>query len=300
MARRLRATVLALVTVAFGALTPPSGAVGGTPKKPPTPLSIGAPNAGHLEHGQHLVESAYIRYVGAYAIGDAHWGVKPLVDAIDRAAREVRRRFPDAVLGVGQLSRKDGGEIDRHHSHESGRDADLGFYLVDSLGRSVSRDRFYAIRPDGVAASDPRLRFDDARNWALVSALVSDPHARVTHIFVVTYLRTRLLAYGARVGASPALRGRIAEVLMQPHHALPHDDHFHVRVGCPHPVGQCIENAVASIPPKKQKIAAPAGPVKTKLPRPPKTPTKRLVRARSVVGGAKNVFVKTTILWPTP
>lgn len=254
----------------------------------PLPLSIGAPNAGRLENGAHLDAKPYLRYVGAYG-GDAHWGVKELVDAIDRAAREVHKRYPDSVLGVGQLSRKGGGEIDRHHSHESGRDADLAFFIVDSSNRPVWSDAFHSIRPDGAVGYDPRLKFDDGRNFALVSALVSDPRAHVTHIFVATWLRTRLLAYGARVGASPALRARIAELLMQPHHALPHDDHFHVRVACPSSSPHCIETALTST---MKKIAQGVGAKAKAVKHVPHAPTKKLVRARATG--------KDVVVWPTP
>ena len=273
------------IAVAQGA---PSAAGKRLPSK-----SIGSPNSGRLENGAHLETAAYLRYVGAYATGDAHYGVKSLVDAIDRAAREVRRRYPDAVLGVGHLSRKGGGEIEHHHSHESGRDGDLAFYLVDSLGRPVARDHFVAIRSDGAAASEPKVKFDDGRNWALIAALVSDPKAHVTHIFVATYLRTRLLAYGARVGASPALRARVAEVLMQPHHALPHDDHFHVRIACPAGSGECVENPVAA---SSRKAA-------TKKSR-AKPPVRKLTRARAT--GRYDIeptFTErghSTVRWPTP
>jgi len=275
MRRRLSMLVaLAAFTVAV-AHAAPVGTTKSAPKKPSK--SIGAPNQGSLSGGVHLEPAAHIRIVAAYAPGDPRWGVRELVDAIDRAAKEVRKRYPDAVLGVGHLSRKDGGEIDRHHSHESGRDADLAFYLVDVAGRPVARDRFLTILPNGVATADSHLRFDDGRNWALVSALVTDPHARVTHIFVVNHLRTRLLAYAARVGAPGWLRGRVAEVLMQPHHALPHDDHFHVRVGCPAASEGCIEWPIVASASKKPGSAL----AKAKPPKQPKLPTKKLLRARS-------------------
>ena len=256
-------------------------------------LSLGAPNAGRLENGAHLDPRPYLRLLPAYAIGDAHWGVRELVDGIDRAAREVHKRYPDAVLGVGQLSRKGGGEIDRHHSHESGRDADLGFYLVDALGRSVQRAQFFSIRPDGYAGSDPRLRFDEGRNWALIAALLNDPRARVTHVFVATWLRTRLLAYGARVGASPALRARVAETLMQPHHALPHDDHFHVRIACPPSSTGCIEAALATTtkrPATKDAVHR------------SKAPTRKLSRARATgrIEASDLAPGRSIETWPTP
>lgn len=294
MRRGFGPTCVAIVIAAIGAVA--QGAVPASKRGPSR--SIGAPNQGRLENGVHLDPNAWVRFVGAYADGDAHWGVRELVNAIEHAAHEVHRRYPDAVLGVGQLSRKGGGEIDRHASHESGRDADLAFYLVDPLGKAVQRDHFYAIRPDGHAASDPRLRFDDGRNFALIAALVNDPHARVTHIFVATHLRTRLLAYAAKVGASPALRSRMAELLMQPHHALPHDDHFHVRVACPWSSQGCVENALTAAPKKHTHPT-----VKTaKLPKAPKPPTKKLVRARSTGKAAARLKLENKLekVEPTP
>lgn len=275
MRRRLGSLCLAIAAfTAAVAHAAPAGSKG--THKLALSKSVGAPNEGKLVSGVHLESSPSLRVVPAYVPGDARWGVRELVELIESAAHEVKKRYPDAVLGVGHLSRKDGGEIDRHHSHESGRDADLAFYLSDVAGRPVRPDRFLAILPNGIAAADSHVRFDDGRNWALVSALVSDPHAHVTHIFVVQYLRTRLLAYAARVGASPALRARVAEVLMQPHHALPHDDHFHVRIGCPTTSSQCVEWPVSGHVAKKPGTIV----AKARL-HAPKPPTKKLVRARS-------------------
>lgn len=279
MRRRLSLLLaLAAFTVAVAHAAPVS-----SPKRPPKKASksIGAPNKGSLEGGVHLETAPHLRVVAAYAPGDPRWGVRELVSAIDRAAKEVRKRYPDAVLGVGHLSRKDGGEIDRHHSHESGRDADLAFYLVDVAGRPVARDRFLTIQPNGLATADSHVRFDEGRNWALVSALVTDPNARVTHIFVVNHLRTRLLAYAARVGAPGWLRGKVAEVLMQPHHALPHDDHFHVRVGCPTSSGECIEWPISATAMKKPSTSLAKAKPPAHMMKAPKLPTKKLVRARS-------------------
>lgn len=251
MRRSLGSTILAF---AIGLATVASAAP--SPKKPPPPpsRSVGAPNKGKLENGVRVETTAYVRILGAYAAGDVRYGTRELVDGIDRAARDVHKRYPDAVLGVGQLSKKGGGNIERHHSHESGRDADLGFYMVDALGRPVARESFLAIRENGVAASDPSVRFDDGRNWTLVASLVTDARARVTHVFIANHLRTRLLAYGAKIGAAPAVRQRVADLLMQPKHALPHDDHFHVRVGCAANSAECLEFPVV-LQPKKAKAS---------------------------------------------
>jgi len=203
--------------------------------------SLGSPTDGHLLGGAHLEETPYLRIEPADASGDVRWGLEPLVDLLDHAARAVRREFADAVLSVGHLSRPGGGEIDRHASHESGRDADVGFYITSFSGKPLYGEHFVAFRGDGTAPSWPGAHFDDARNWALVSALVGDMRARITHIFVASPLRARLLAYAQKIGAPLALRSRAAELMAQPRGALPHDDHFHVRIGCPSGMDGCIE-----------------------------------------------------------
>lgn len=207
--------------------------------------SIGSPTDGHLLGGAHLADAPYLRIYPVYAGADVRWGVEPLVGLVDRAAKNVHKQFPDAVLSVGHLSKAGGGELDRHASHESGRDADIGFYAKNVAGKPILADHMVAFVGDGTAPSWPGAHFDDARNWALVSSIVSDGHARVTHIFVATPIRERLLAYAAKVGASPAIRSKVAEVLAQPHGALPHDDHFHVRIACPSGMDKCVEQPLA-------------------------------------------------------
>jgi penicillin-insensitive murein endopeptidase len=207
--------------------------------------SIGSPTEGHLLGGAHLEEASYLRIVPTYAGDDVRWGLEPLVQMIDRAARQVRRQYPDAITSVGHLSREGGGEIDRHRSHESGRDADIAFFVRSSAGHPLMASRFVPFRGDGSAAAWPGARFDDARNWALVSAMVTDAEAHVTHVFVAAPLRARLLAYAERTGVPAGTRMRAAELLQQPRGALPHDDHFHVRIGCPPGMGGCVENPAA-------------------------------------------------------
>jgi penicillin-insensitive murein endopeptidase len=207
--------------------------------------SVGSPTDGHLIGGAHLAEAPHLRIVPAYADGDARWGLEPLVTMIDRAARAVRRQFPDAVASVGHLSRPGGGEIDRHASHESGRDADVGFYVKNQQNRSIFADHFVAFRGDGTAPSWPGAQFDDAKNWAFVAAIAADPQGRATHIFVASPLRTRLLQYAEKIGAPPAVRARAAELMAQPRGALPHDDHFHVRIACPAGMEKCVEQPLA-------------------------------------------------------
>ncbi|WP_394826668.1 penicillin-insensitive murein endopeptidase [Pendulispora albinea] len=222
--------------------------------------SVGSPTTGHLIGGSHIEETPYLRVVPFYAGSDARWGLGPLVDMIERAARQVRKKYPDAVLSVGHLSRRGGGEIDRHASHESGRDADIAFYVKNYAGKPVLSDRFVPFRADGTAGTWPGAYFDDERNWLLVTSFVTDPVAHVSHIFVASPLRARLLAYAARIGAPVAVRNRAAELLMQPRGSLPHDDHFHVRITCPSGMHECIEFPMRKGGPVYARVPAPHPP----------------------------------------
>jgi penicillin-insensitive murein endopeptidase len=205
-------------------------------------LSLGSPTEGRLVGGMHLDETSYVRVEPADTAGDVRWGLEPLVVMLDRAARALQREFPGWITSVGHLSRQGGGDVEQHRSHESGRDADVGFFVRSAKGRQLLSPHFVAFRGDGTAPTWPGAYFDDAKNWALVAALVEDAKARVTHLFVASPLRARLLAYAEHVGAPPAVRVRAAEVMQQPHGALPHDDHFHVRIACPPQMTGCVEN----------------------------------------------------------
>jgi penicillin-insensitive murein endopeptidase len=143
-----------------------------------------------------------------------------------RAAERVERLYPGSVLLVGDLSSRDGGYLPGHASHRSGRDADVAFYYSDAHGNRVMSERLLPVRSSGSA---PRgLRFDDARNWALVEALVSD--SRVQTIFVAASLERRLIEYARQQGARPQIVARADAAMRQPSHGRPHDDHFHVRI----------------------------------------------------------------------
>ncbi len=209
--------------------------------------SVGSPTNGHIVGGAHLADAPYLRVMPADQAGDVRWGLGALVGMVDRAARHVRHMYAGAVLNVGHLSKNGGGNLEQHASHESGRDADLPFYVKDNHEKQIFSDHMVPFRGDGTSAVWPGARFDDAKNWELVTALLDDPIARVTHIFVSSPIRQRLLAYASHVGAPESLRTRAAFAMVQPHGTLPHDDHFHVRIACPSGMTGCIENPVVHI-----------------------------------------------------
>lgn len=156
-----------------------------------------------------------------------------LVLMLHRTAKQIARQTPGSVLLVGDLSREYGGPLAGHRSHQSGRDADVGFFMTDAQGKPVNARRLLRFDPQGRARDRSGLRFDDYRNWLLVQLWLKDGRAQLQHVFVASHLRRRLLDFAR---ARPAFRKYVEDAslfLRQPSNGLPHDDHFHVRIACP-------------------------------------------------------------------
>nr|WP_255216658.1 penicillin-insensitive murein endopeptidase [Pseudenhygromyxa sp. WMMC2535] len=176
------------------------------------------------------------------------WGTEELVALVERTAAKVRAESPRRVtLGVADLSPKRGGKTMWHASHQSGRDVDLIFYAVDERGRPMAPPAVEMVHFDGegepfvprqmsaLGYEEPTWqarRFDDARNWALVEALLSDRAVRIQWIFVSNALQTRLLRWAEKNERPRWVIEYAREVMRQPGASAPHDDHFHVRVYC--------------------------------------------------------------------
>jgi penicillin-insensitive murein endopeptidase len=195
--------------------------------------SLGFAWDGQLLRGMPIHPSDYVRYVGEYALHGRFYGAWELVQLLERAARRVAFRLPGAKLSLGELSRDGGGRIDGHHSHQSGRDVDIGFYTTLANGSPYYAYAFAEFDERGRGTPPNQyLRFDDARNWELVAKLLSDGDARVQYIFVARTLKQRLLAEAARRGAARTLIERAKAVLVQPAQGHPHRNHFHLRIYC--------------------------------------------------------------------
>ncbi len=195
--------------------------------------SQGYPWRGRLVRGVKLEESATIRYVSEYKATNHFYGTWELVQLIQRAAHRVAIRLPGAKLSVGELSSATGGDLGGHASHENGRDVDLGFYMLDGQARSYAPFAFanFDARGRGLAPNQG-LSFDTARNWELVSKLVTDGDARVQYVFVAPAIKQLLLSQGRAVRAPAAVLRRAAQVMVRPNEKHLHGNHFHVRVYC--------------------------------------------------------------------
>jgi penicillin-insensitive murein endopeptidase len=194
-------------------------------------LSGGYPNDGWQMRGKRLrpARELHVRNPSRERV----YGHPALVLMLGRSARDVAMAAPGSVLLVGDLSAKLGGPLAGHRSHQSGRDADVAFYVTDLNGKPVPSTEYVAFDGDGKSKDGRALLFDDERNWLLVESWARDRRAGLSHIFVSWPLRERLLKFArSRPRFAPYVLPATA-LLKQPEKGEAHDDHFHVRITCP-------------------------------------------------------------------
>jgi murein endopeptidase len=176
-------------------------------------ISVGVNEAGRIINGVQLPEGEAWRAVDP----NNAWGTQETIDFLTAAATAVREEFGDApALRVNHISKKSGGYLRPHQSHQAGRDVDLGFYypLGEDPGR-LSKKR--------------ELAMDLPMNWALVKALLV--HGDVEFILVDKRIQKRLYDYALSIGEDKEWLARLfhAGNKSMVRHARRHRDHFHVR-----------------------------------------------------------------------
>ena len=192
--------------------------------------SIGRATDGRLRDGCELPK----RGPGYARRNRDGWGTDESVALIQWAASEVLRLYPrSARVVIGALSRSAGGRLGQHKSHQSGRDADIGYFA--SNNRPLKR-----FTPMGAR------NLDVQKSWALIGALLST--GRVQYIFMDYNLQALFYRHLEDMGTDSATLARIFQFPAGRavrrgviRHAAGHRDHFHVRFHCPASDGEeCI------------------------------------------------------------
>ena len=218
--------------------------------------SIGTPTRGSLWGGVEMKESEGIVRAGAYG-----WGTEMVVRSIERAVREVRRCHPGSPnLHVGDIARERGGWLRPHRSHQSGLDADLGYYYRNG-----------AIWYQHATAEN----LDVARTWTLVRSLIEG--GNVEMIFMDFSVQRILKAH---LETLPESERPPADLFENPtrkdaiiRHTWGHATHFHVRFTDPAAVklGQRLGSELLRLPKPPRPKAVPPRP-KAAPPRPKAIP----------------------------
>jgi murein DD-endopeptidase MepM/ murein hydrolase activator NlpD len=192
--------------------------------------SIGAPWSGELKNATKLPKGrGYFIRRPHRAFGTAH-----MVTHIQRAIKAVRKRFPRVhQLAIGDLSSEDGGDLSMHHSHQSGRDVDIGFYFKK--------------KPEGYPKDFVGWRsadLDNAATWALLHAFArtADAANGVKVIYLDYDLQAHLYEWAKERGVPEK---HLDKLFQYPdgdgivRHEDGHHDHFHIRFKCPENDDSC-------------------------------------------------------------
>src|SRR5262245_28469379 len=201
---------------------------------------VGVQSIGRPQDGRLLNASVLPRNPAAWFIRrpERAYGTRATVSQIQRVIQRVRRQFPRVhPLAIGDLSQRRGGRITMHGSHQSGRDADIGFYFK-------VRPRHYPAE-FAVATTDT---VDVPACFALLTALAdtaSQPGG-VERMYISYDTQAMLYRLGQKRGISAATLERLFQYPHGEdsqhgliHHEPGHDDHVHVRFQCPPGDSEC-------------------------------------------------------------
>lgn len=191
--------------------------------------SIGSASKGRLKHGRFMPKKG----AGFRRKNEkAPWGTDETVALLTWAAAEMTRRYPGTVpVVVGDLSDEDGGRLRPHLSHQSGRDADVGYYFK---GNERVTHFKTATRAD----------MDAEKTWTLLELLLST--GQVQYLFIDRKLHKPLFRQALAMGWSDAEARQLFESPIGKakrsgviRHISGHKHHFHVRFRCPDDDERC-------------------------------------------------------------
>ncbi len=184
--------------------------------------SVGRANGGRLVNAEQLPPHRGYRLRNA----NRSWGTNETVSYIIEAFDYMREEYPDAYrLRMHDLSYEDGGRMNGHHSHQSGRDADISLYQTRCSGGVCP---FSDVRPS---------RLDVEKQWALIRYWIRND--QIEYVFLDYDLQEPLYEHVVSRGATER---QLNEWFQYPHgsrsargiirHEPNHADHIHVRFSC--------------------------------------------------------------------
>jgi len=181
-------------------------------------LSIGHPHQGYLLNGVRMPQGKY----WTVALPDYAYGTEETIAGLIRCITLVNQRIANTPkVVIGSISKENGGHFAPHKSHQSGRDADVGFYYNPG---------FQTERPA------TRENLDVERTWALVRTFIIETD--VDMILIDTKVQRLLEVHALRRGEDPLWLKNVFHGDGRPYtalilHAPGHTAHMHVRFTSP-------------------------------------------------------------------
>jgi LysM repeat protein len=178
---------------------------------------VGKPQGGRLENGEQL-SSGYGYWVRNPKLA---YGTNDAISELMRCLPTVKNRWKKTSdIMVGDLSRKTGGKLKKHRSHQTGRDVDVAYI------HRGKQPRYFK--------TATRATLDVVKTWLIFKCFLNGKRTEL--IFVDYSLQPKLYNYVKRRGASkrqlkklfqyPRGRKRPSGIIR---HSPKHKDHFHVR-----------------------------------------------------------------------
>ena len=196
--------------------------------RPGTSSSLGKPNDGRLRNGRQLTARPGMRLNNP----ERSWGTEETISLLNYAVDAMLDQFPDTCdLFIGDISKRSGGHLSPHISHQSGRDVDVSMYA-----RGNRFIRFILMN---------ETNLDKAKTWYLLETLLETDRVRLVLLdyqlqkLLYNYLKPiypkwRLDKYFQYPRPKSVRKGIIR-------HATGHANHLHIRFRCPTADNACEE-----------------------------------------------------------
>lgn len=197
-------------------------------------ISVGRTNRGYIVDARKIPdEGVGFTTRDVWKARNNRYGTDELIDMIEAVARRMHKHIKDVRLVVADLSSQSGGgSFAFHRSHQSGRDADLLYYMRDKDGNPFEADAMHVFDRRGRARDGSGITIDVPRTWQLVKDLTTAPEATVQFIFMYEPIAELLIDHAKKIGEPAAVIAKVRRALKQPGDSARHDDHLHVRVYC--------------------------------------------------------------------
>lgn len=194
-------------------------------------FSIGTTRDGYMVNGRSLPQpSLLIRQLPVPYERGLTYGTQDLIRFLVDTGRAMEKKYPGTIMYMGNMGAREGGDISYSVSHNSGRDADIAYYLLDDRGKFAHPQHLHKInRMMRSREAGAVYTFDIEKNTTLVELLLTHPKIDIQFIFLAKHLRSAIRKEFVTRGASEELLARFDAVVQI---QAAHNDHFHIRIYC--------------------------------------------------------------------